>query len=549
MSEAMNDKLDHGGLFRGSPYKGLTFLIIVNMALVMLTAIVLTFLIVFRITSINLTRVEARRAEDTMRSLQVSVSRLFEEQPALSPESEIELKVILNQLISRLDLESVVVVDSLGRIVTRLPPEGPITMGGGEPDLRRAMGGQEMVTTEKRRGFGFFSSGIEELSVSVPIVVDNKIKGGIKARFSMRLLNRNIILTQSILIGFIVITTCLIVLAGVILLSQTVIKPLHDLIEAHVEFAAGKMDRRVKIEGANEVAQLAGAFNTMAERIQTNQRQLLENLSQIQQVNRDLERTRVELLYSEKLAGVGQLAQGVAHEIGNPLSAVLGYLELTKRDSNMSEKTLDYIERSEREIARINVIIRELLDYSRPSAPDRKPLDVDEVISSLLTLVTGQKRFGGLTFRRNVQAHLPPVFADRSQLVQVLVNLAFNAADATSSGGTLEVGAALRKWEIPVEENTYTIGDLNDPILPGTEVVQIWVADSGIGITKENITKIFDPFFTTKEPGTGTGLGLAICARIIEGFGGRLTVQSSEGKGSIFTITFPLSDSKESHPA
>jgi len=365
----------------------------------------------------------------------------------------------------------------------------------------------------------------------------------------MRLLNRNIILTQSILIGFIVITTCLIVLAGVILLSQTVIKPLHDLIEAHVEFAAGKMDRRVKIEGANEVAQLAGAFNTMAERIQTNQRQLLENLSQIQQVNRDLERTRVELLYSEKLAGVGQLAQGVAHEIGNPLSAVLGYLELTKRDSNMSEKTLDYIERSEREIARINVIIRELLDYSRPSAPDRKPLDVDEVISSLLTLVTGQKRFGGLTFRRNVQAHLPPVFADRSQLVQVLVNLAFNAADATSSGGTLEVGAALRKWEIPVEENTYTIGDLNDPILPGTEVVQIWVADSGIGITKENITKIFDPFFTTKEPGTGTGLGLAICARIIEGFGGRLTVQSSEGKGSIFTITFPLSDSKESHPA
>ncbi len=521
--------------------RGLRFIIITNIAVVMLTTIVLTFLIVFRITSTNLARVEVRRAEDTMRSLQVSVSRLFAQRKTMSPEAEIELKMILRELISSLDLESVVVVDGLGKVVMRLPRGGPVTLGGGEPDLRSAMGSREMVTTKRRRGFGFFSSGIEELAVSVPIVVSDGIKGGIKARFSMRRLDRNIKITQEILIGFIVASTLIMVVFGAYLISKTVIKPLDRLMEATRDFATGDWDKRVQIEGASEIAQLTESFNEMADRIQNNRLQLVENLTTLQRINRDLERTRAELMYSEKLAGIGSLAQGVAHEIGNPLSSVLGYLELSKRNPNLPEAVLDYIERSEREIARINVIIRELLDYSRPSVPERKPVAVDEVISGLMTLVTGQKRFGGIKFNRNVEPDLPAVMADRNQLLQVLVNLAFNAADAMPEGGMLDIGAASKKWEVP-EKRVYTAGDISRGIPPGTDTVQIWIHDTGTGIAPENITKVFDPFFTTKEPGEGTGLGLAICARIIEGFGARITVGSTSGEGTTFTIVFPLKE-------
>jgi len=541
MNEEANIRSGSSSASVGRSGRGLRFVIITNIAVVMLTVITLTFLIIFQITSTTLAHVEIRRAEDTMRSLQVSVSRLFAERKAMTTKAEVELNMILKTLISQLDLESVVVVDGLGRVVMRLPPEGPVTLGGGEPDLRRAMGGREMVTTERRRGFDFFTSAIKELAVSAPIVAGGEIKGGIKARFSMARLDRSIKITQQILIGFIIATTLIMLIFGAFLLSKTVIKPLEQLMTATRDFAEGDWDKRVEVEGEKEIAQLANAFNEMAERIQNNRVQLEENVKALRQINRDLERTRAELIYSEKLAGVGMLAQGVAHEIGNPLSSVLGYLELMERTPQLSEKVRDYIERSERELARVNVIIRELLDYSRPTKPARKPVEVDEVVSALLTLVTGQKRFRGIKFNRKVEPNLPNVMADRNQLLQVMVNLAFNAADVMPEEGVLEIGAALGKWAEPTEA-IYAVGNISHDIPPDTSAVKLWIRDTGAGISPGNITKIFDPFFTTKEPGQGTGLGLAICVRIIEGFGAKLTVQSTLGEGSTFTIVFPLED-------
>ncbi len=531
-------------LLPNSP-RGLKFTVVAYMATVMLLAIILTFLIVFRITSTNLTRVEVRRAQDTMKSLQAGVSRIFARQKTLSPAAELELSVILRELISQLELESAVVVDSKGHVVLRLPEGGPVTLGGGEPDLRRAMGGREMVTTRRKRGFGFFSSGIRELAVSIPIIIDGKIRGGIKARFGMERLNRNIRTTQGILIGFIVASTLLAVGFGAYLLSRTVIGPIDELNRATEEYASGNLDRRVGVEGGREIAELAQAFNEMAHRIQTNRRQLEENVRILREVNEDLERTRAELLHSEKLATVGRLAQGIAHEIGNPLSAVLGYLELAKKNTSKPDKILDYVEKSEREIARINVIIRELLDYSRPTKPEIASVDVEDTISSLLTLITGQKRFKNVTIKRNVEAGLPSITADRNQLIQVLVNLSFNAADSMPKGGEMEVGAATKKWQPPAASESYFSGYLTKPLPPGAQVLEIWVRDTGEGISSDNLSRLFDPFFTTKEPGEGTGLGLAICSRIIEGMGARLGVRSRPGNGAKFMIVFPLNHPEE----
>lgn len=528
------DRAKHQGI------RGLRFIITSNMAVVMLATIILTCLTIFRITSINLARVEVRRAQDTMRSLQVSVSSLFAERKSMQPESELQLKIILNQLMSRLDLESVVVVDGRGKVIIRIPTEGKLLLGGGEPDLRSAMGSMEMATTLRRRGLGFFSSGIEELSVSVPIVVNRELSGGIKARFSMNNLDGNIKLTQEILIGFVVASTIITVFFGGYLLSRTVVNPIYNLVNSTQEFAEGNLDKRVEIQGESELSVLADAFNKMASSIQANRTELENNLGAMRKVNQALERTRTELIYSEKLSTVGILAQGVAHEIGNPLSAVLGYLELTSRTQGLPEKARDYTERSEREIARINVIIRELLDYSRPSPPELKPLIVDEIISALLTLVTGQKRFAKIKFNRKVAPNLPPIMADRNQLLQVLVNLSFNAADSMSEGGSLETGAEQKEWEEPSPDNMFMAGDFTKKIAVGENILRIWIKDTGSGIAPENIMRIFDPFFTTKEPGQGTGLGLAVSARIIESFGARISVQSDLGRGTVFAIYFPI---------
>jgi len=522
--------------------RSLKFTVVAYMAAVMLLSTILTFLIIFRITSTNLTRVEIRRAQDTMKSLQVGVSRIFSRRAALSLDSELELRIILKELILQLELENAVVVNNKGHVVLRLPEGGPVTLGGGEPDLRRAMGGREMITTVRKRGFGFFSSGIKELAVSVPIIVDGEIRGGIKARFSMERLNRNIGTTQAILIGFIVASTLIAVAFGAYLLNRTVIGPIDELNRATKEYASGNLDSRVRVEGGREIVELAEAFNEMARRIQSNQRELEEKVRALRKLNEDLERTRAELLYSEKLATVGRLAQGVAHEIGNPLSAVLGYMELCKKNQLNTEKVLNYIEKSEREIARINVIIRELLDYSRPTKPDIARVNVEDTISSLLTLITGQKRFRGVTIKRNVKAGLPSITADRNQLIQVLVNLSFNAADGMPEGGELEVGATTEKWEPPLPSESYFVGDITRPLPPGADVLVIWVADTGEGISPANLSRVFDPFFTTKEPGEGTGLGLAVCSRIIEGMGARLGVRSKPGCGATFMIVFPLDD-------
>jgi PAS domain S-box-containing protein len=225
-----------------------------------------------------------------------------------------------------------------------------------------------------------------------------------------------------------------------------------------------------------------------------------------------------QLMHAEKLASVGILAAGVAHEIGNPLSAVSGYAQLLEKDDISPEERREFARAVHEQSQRIHKIIRDLLDYSRPSPAQGQQVEVNQAIEAVLNMFFTSKRLSSyhLAINRDLARGLPRVRLDRDQLQQVVLNLVMNAAQAMEGGGVLTIATAARQgW------------------------VRISFADTGPGISPEHLRTIFDPFFTTKPPGQGTGLGLSICDRIINQAGGRIEVASRPGKGATFTIWLP----------
>jgi two-component system, NtrC family, sensor kinase len=216
----------------------------------------------------------------------------------------------------------------------------------------------------------------------------------------------------------------------------------------------------------------------------------------------------------------------VAHEIGNPLSATLGYLELLKRNPELAAEDRDVLQRIEKELQRIHRIIRELLDYSRPSKSEPETVAVNQVVSNAVDLVSTQKGFPAIETVLQLDHGLPAVRGSGHELQQLLVNLILNAVDAMPQGGRLTISTAPHKV---------------DP-----QGVEIRIEDTGQGIARENLNRIFDPFFTTREPGRGTGLGLSICSRIVESMSGRIEVESEWGRGSAFIVVLPAAPDEHS---
>jgi PAS domain S-box-containing protein len=242
-----------------------------------------------------------------------------------------------------------------------------------------------------------------------------------------------------------------------------------------------------------------------------------ESLAMIRDVTRRKALER-QLMHAEKLASVGILAAGVAHEIGNPLSAVSGYAQLLTKDDVTDEERREFAQAIASQAERINRIIRDLLEYSRPSPYQGQAVEVNQAIEAVLNMFFTSKRLAHshLNISRDLARDLPLVRIDRDQLQQVVLNMVMNAAQAMEDGGGLTITTRAREgW------------------------VRLDFSDTGPGIPLGHLPLIFDPFFTTKPPGQGTGLGLSICDRIINAAGGRLEVRSLLGKGTTFTVWLP----------
>ena len=342
--------------------------------------------------------------------------------------------------------------------------------------------------------------GATELLAYAPVVVSNKVVGAVRVSLDApeplaTVLGRSTFM----LLVLAAIDALLVVGLGFFVLTHLVVRPLQAMQTATSRVSAGDWEQRIDTSGPREVAALASALNRMTA---------------------SLASQRDQLIRTEKLASVGQLAAGVAHEIGNPLAAVLGYADILRADAagqgaplTASERQ-DALARVKAETQRIHRIIQDLLAYSRPSRDEAVPMDAAKILRSVVDLLGPQARFRGVEVALAGEPW-PPVLASPGRLTQVMVNLLLNAADAMDGKGKVEV--------------------------TGTGVgatVRLTFRDQGPGVSADVARKIFDPFFTTKAPGQGTGLGLSISRSIVEAYHGSLELETG-GPGAAFVVSLP----------
>jgi two-component system, NtrC family, sensor kinase len=345
---------------------------------------------------------------------------------------------------------------------------------------------------------------------------------------------------------------------GQLVLQWRVLAPLERMIDGVESIAGGNYGARLPETETNEMARLAAAVNHMAERLVSDQRELAANIRSLDDTNRMLTEARDVMVRAEKLASVGRLSAGIAHEVGNPLAAVIGYLGLIAR--NADEDTAELVTAAEREARRIDRIVRGLLDYARPREARAEPLDLNATVLETVELVRTQGRFTMITLEIDLEPDLPPVLGDPYQFQQVLVNLFVNACDAIGADNSGRLGIRTRSRQVepqprlPIRRASDPEGIdyshrrrliaagrmlRDDPPSESGGLVEVIVADDGPGIPPALLDQIFDPFVTTREPGAGTGLGLAVSARLVEAIGGTIRADNAPAGGAVLTIVLP----------
>jgi two-component system NtrC family sensor kinase len=343
-------------------------------------------------------------------------------------------------------------------------------------------------------------------------------------------------------------------------LRRLVLDPVGEMVHGSERIADGDRQRLLPRTETAELERLSSAVNAMATTLLENQELLAENVRSLDATNRELSEARSRLVRAEKLASIGRLAAGVAHEVGNPLGAIIGYLELGRRRGSTGE----WVDGIAYETQRIDRIVRGLMEYAKPKTAAGRAVDLNATVRRTVEMMELQGRFKRARLDLAL-AEVEPVRGDESQIEQVLVNLLLNAADAIDDRGgegTIEVstrnvnvggleeGVRRRRRDDPdgVDYAHLRRFDLAaDPgptpgLRAGDPAVELRVRDDGVGIPPELRGRVFEPFFSTKEPGRGTGLGLAVSARLIEGMGGIIEALPGEGSGAVLRILLPRTE-------
>jgi signal transduction histidine kinase len=322
-----------------------------------------------------------------------------------------------------------------------------------------------------------------------------------------------------------------------LLLRRRVVQPLSELAAAARAVGRGEA-ARAPVSGPRETAEVARAWNEMTEALEKRSDDLAKAVADLRHANRELRRTRAGLDRAERLAVVGRLAAGVAHEVGNPIGAILAFLELAARDPGISGASRSHLERAAREGGRVRTILRQLLDFSRPARPAPVPLALAAALDEARALVAAQQAGRRIRFETSVDAALPLAFADPGAVLQILLNLLLNAADAVQGAADplvrLELAPARVRSRAAEPEGAGAAARAQ------ADAVECRISDNGAGIAEEDRERIFDPFFTTKPPGHGTGLGLSTALRLAEEMEGQLLlVEPPAGFATCFALRLP----------
>lgn len=331
--------------------------------------------------------------------------------------------------------------------------------------------------------------------------------------------------TNRVMITFTFMALLCVVLLLVILYFSTnrIIEPLHKMVIATEKIAKGDLSHKVKVASKDEIGLLAASFNRMTTDLQAANEKLIEwgktLEKKVEERTRELINMQAHLIQSEKLASLGKLAAGIAHEINNPLGGVLIYSHLILEDTSKDSPHYENLKKIVKETSRCKDIVKGLLEFARPKEPEMSLVDINDLVNKSLYIIEGQALFQNIKIVRQFSNNIPKTVADNSQLQQVFMNIIMNAAEAMGESGTLTLKTSLNG------KGKY---------------ISIDFMDTGHGILEKDMKQLFEPFFTTKEVGKGTGLGLAISYSIIQKHGGTIDVKSKPDEGAIFTVRLPI---------
>jgi two-component system, NtrC family, sensor kinase len=306
-------------------------------------------------------------------------------------------------------------------------------------------------------------------------------------------------------------------------LTRLIVRPIDELARAAERVAGGARRLAVPKTSVRELSDLGSSLGVMTERLLHEEDKLRRKIDEVERATERLREAQDRLVRSERLASVGRLAAGLAHEIGNPISALMGLQDLVLAGGLSPEEERDFLTRMRKETERIHRILRDLLQFARPAAlplegeAEQEPGDVETAARDTAALVAPQRSLHEVTLTVDVSPGLPAVALGHEPLMQVILNLVMNAADAVGKGGKVRVSASRS-------------GDR----------VRLLVEDDGPGVDPRVQAQLFEPFVTTKDVGKGTGLGLAVCRGLVEAAGGTITLDTEFARGARFIVELPI---------
>jgi two-component system, NtrC family, sensor kinase len=308
-------------------------------------------------------------------------------------------------------------------------------------------------------------------------------------------------------------------------LTRLIVRPLDALARAAERVAGGARRLAVPKTSVRELADLGASFGIMTERLIHEEDKLRSKIDEVERATERLKEAQNRLVRSERLASVGRLAAGLAHEIGNPISALMGLEDLVLAGGLSAEEERDFLMRMRKETERIHRILRDLLQFARPAAQplsgeeEQEPGDVETAARDTAALVAPQRSLKEVSLTLELSPGLPAVALGHEQLMQVILNLVMNAADAVGAGGTVRIAAARHNGG-----------------------VRLVIEDNGPGVDPRVQAQLFEPFVTTKDVGKGTGLGLAVCRGLVESAGGSIVLDTEYTRGARFVVDLPTRD-------
>ena len=445
-----------------------------------------------------------------------------------------QLKAAVESLLEKADIPCILVMDRHLRKVLfgKVPHTWDVDMEG---IVRRVLNSGKETVTPFGDTWGVFWKQDRGVVVSVPLTRDTLVLGSIGVLLSLEKVYADLRRFQKLLLIYILVNGVFLTGIGLHLISRAYFRPIRRLARRAESYSEEDALPFFVRKEDSELGRLSQSLNFMLKRIAKDKKRLKSTIASLEKANQDLKEAQQEIIRTEKLASMGRLASGIAHEIGNPLGIVGGYLELLKHSDIDEKERNDYIRRSIQELDRIHAILRQLLDFTRSPGKGATSFSVHETVADVVEMLKPQPLMSGITLKLSFSARKDRVWGDPDQVRQVFLNLILNAADALATTGDKAPGV------ITIATQS---GLFDGSKARGAPQIQIRVSDNGPGIPEEKLDRIFEPFYTTKAPGKGTGLGLWVSGMIIEGLGGRIRACTGTGKGSTLEVVLPLHEKK-----